>query len=164
MHWSKKNISDLIANQRACSSSTAAGAAIATVAGSSESGTKVTGATIDRLVASSGSTPAVRYDSCVVAGSGLFTGADGETCTFAIEYQTSEDGSTWSSATSLDSVVLTAATGALNVSLNSEEGLLLSDKDQYIRVNVTPTLSAASADLAVWSFTVILGGATPLPV
>lgn len=124
-----------------------------TVAGATEDNVKVTGETIDRM----------GYDSAVfvLTGSTVLTAA--KTCSVAVEYQDSADGSTWNTAVALQaSTVL--ATGAGTKDLLLELALNLRPLLRYVRFNVTLDLSNTSTDTAEWTAAAILGGKESLPV
>lgn len=134
---------------------TAAGAAIALVAGATEDGVKVTGTSINRRDSL----------SCVLSIMGLASLADTETLSLAVEYQQSADGSTWDTAVAMQAstVAATGSTGGTNETFAVELPLLLKGKKKYIRFNVTPAMSAATTDIAVWSASAILAGYDVLP-
>lgn len=128
-------------------------------AGGTGDNTQATGATIDR----------VGFGSAKVVVSYTATLAAAATMTLAVSRQTSEDGSTWATATVLQAATL-AATGDSGGS--TETGVVTFNESyevvaRYVRYLVTPNLSAANTDTALVATTVILGGAyngTSLPV
>lgn len=142
----------------ACSQIDASGDTIILTAGATEDGVKVTGQTIDRLYC----------DSCILTLAATATLANTKTLSFAAEYQTSSDGSTWDTAVSLQSStalltgdgVSTTFHGALELALK-----LGSDNTmkRYIRFNITPTMSATGTDTAIWAANCVLGGDDILP-
>ena len=157
----KTDVGSRIKGFQANAQATAAGVAVVLTAGATEDGVKVTGTTLDRA------TPGgVRYDSTALEVSGLATLAQDETLSFAVEYQDSADGSTWNTAVALQAstVAATGGTGGSNETVMVELDLDMSDLERYVRFNVTPAMSAASADTAVWSACAVFGGADILPV
>ena len=157
----KTDLGARIKGFHAASQVSAAGAATELVAGATEDGVKVTGSSLDRA------TPgAARYDSMSLELSGVATLAQDETLSFAVEYQDSADGSTWNTAVAMQAstVAATGGTGGSNESFVVELDLDMSDLSRYVRFNVTPACSAASADVAVWSAAAVFGGADILPV
>lgn len=134
---------------------TAAGAAIALVAGATEDGVKVNGLTINRLNAM----------SCELEITGVATLAATETLSMAVEYQESGDGTTWDTAVTLQAstVVATGQAGGSNEAVEVSLPLKLKPRKKYIRFNITPTMSASATDTAVWSATCVLAGFDVLP-
>lgn len=147
------NFKDVIANTQR----TAAGAAIALVAGATEDGVKVTGFTIDRKDFLGG-TLRIGYTASL---------ADTKTIAFAVERQTSADDLTWATATVVQAstVADTGTTGGTD-----ESGVVeVVDDDfdvepRYVRYNITPTMSATATDIAVWTATMSLYGTHKVPV
>lgn len=130
----------------------ACGASSAVAAGTGDA-TKVTGATVDRL----------GYGSAklVVAYKTSLTAA--KTLSFAVEYEESDDGSSWSSAVAIQASTV-AETGALTDEVDELTfDLDLAARKRYVRYNVTPDLSHTSTDTVVFAATVVLGGARSLP-
>lgn len=140
----------------ACGSQTAAGAAICTVAGATEDGTKVTGATIDRK----------GYGSLKLRTTFVATLTNTKTASFTVEEQQSSDGSTWDTATTVQAATV-VATGTATVAnfydVQDHGDIDLGAKKRYVRYNVTPALSATSADDLIWTTSVSLGGPDKVP-
>jgi hypothetical protein len=125
------------------------------VAGGAGDATKVTGTTINRKGAM----------SCTLVITGTATLQATKTQSFAVEYQTSTDGSTWATAVAMQAstVAATGDTGGSTETYAVELDLLLKGKPKYIRFNVTPDLDAADTDTAVWSAACVLGGYDTIP-
>jgi type IV secretory pathway TrbL component len=141
-----------ISNIGALIKTVACGAARVTAAGAGDN-TAVTGATIDRR----------GYGSAKVTVAYKTTLASAETLQFAIEYQESDDNSSWGTATALQAAT-TAKTGvATNAVGEVSHDLNLGGKKRYIRFNYTPNLSAGSTDTADTACVCTLGGARTLP-
>jgi hypothetical protein len=127
--------------------------AFSAVAAGTGDATAVTGATIDRK----------GYGSAkFIIGYKTSLTAD-KTLSFAAEYQESEDGSTWDTATALQASTVDKTGEVTNAVGEVEFNLDLSGKKRYIRFNFTPDLSHSGTDTAVGSAVVVLGGANELP-
>ena len=86
--------------------------------------------------------------------------ADTETLSLAVEVQESSDGSTWDAAEVIEAATIVKTADGAFTDLHTESYVInLGDRKQYFRVNVTPDLSAASTDVAVVQWSVVLGGA-----
>lgn len=128
-------------------------------AGGTGDNTKVTGATIDRQ----------GFGSAAVSINYLAALAQGATLSFAVEVQESDDGTTWGTATALQSAAI-AATGGTGGS--TEKGTVkvcdsYETRARYVRYNVTPDLSASGTDTLSFGVQAILGGnynGTSLPI
>jgi hypothetical protein len=129
------------------------GLASLTAAGTGDN-TAVTGATIDRR----------GYGSAHLVIQYKTTLTDTKTLAFAVEYQESDDGSTWDTATALQaSTVALTGSSSTNALGKVEFDVDLSLKKRYIRFNYTPDLNNSGTDTAVTSATCVLGGATTKP-
>ena len=137
----------------ASASQTAAGAPTTVVAGGTPDGTKVTGDTIDT---------AGLYASGIFQISYLTALASAETLSFAIEYQESDDNSSWDTAVAIQASTV-CATGSGNVGGVVQSDITLYDKKRYIRFNITPALSASSSDTAGYGAVLTAGGADYVP-
>lgn len=129
---------------------------IAITAAGTGDNTAVTGEKIDRQ----------DYQSCVLVIAGAADLQASETLTLkSIEYQESDDGSSWDTAVSIDSseVVATGGTGGSDETFLFQSKLNLRGKKRYIRFNFTPDLSASATDTAVAVAVVALGGKDVLP-
>lgn len=122
------------------------------------SGVAVTGATINRAGFMSG-----------VLGVG-FTArlAQAETLSLTVTREQSVDGTVWAAPETVhaSSVVATGGTGGSTVSgvLEVDQDFVHAEAKQYVRYNVTPTLSAPATDAASWGAVFVLGSASVLPV
>jgi hypothetical protein len=130
----------------------ACGAARVTAAGAGDN-TAVTGASIDRL----------GYESCKVTVAYKTTLGASETLQFAIEYQESDDNSSWGTATALQAATTAKTGSATNAVGEVSHDLNLGGKKRYIRFNYTPNLSAGASDTADTACVCTLGGARTLP-
>jgi len=139
----------------ACGQATAAGVAVVLTAAATEDNVKVTGQSIDRM----------GYQSCVLSLGCIATLAASETIAFAVEYQDSDDNSTWNTAVALQAstVLLTDSGSGSNLHGSLEIALSLKARARYIRFNVTPNMSASGTDTAVWYANAILAGPQKLP-
>jgi len=125
-----------------------------TAAGTGDA-TKVTGATVDRKSATDGSLA----DSALVATLFLAALADTETIAFAHEVQYSDDNSNWDDAVELEaSDVKATSSGGTNETGIVEFSINLRSQKRYMRVNVTPNLSASGTDTALFATIVALSG------
>ena len=85
--------------------------------------------------------------------------ADTETLSFTIDRQYSDDASSWDTAVEVQAtIVVETASGAQDL-----HGVLELDQDlsagkRYVRYNITPDLSAANTDTALFAATAVLGG------
>lgn len=130
------------------------------VAAGAGDATKVTGVSIDRAA------PGGKiYGSCVIAIAAEAVLAAGKTLAFALEYQTSDDGSSYDTA-----VVLQASTVLLTDSGSGStlQGILEFDLDltglkRFVRFNPTPDLNATGTDTAHWGAVCTLGAPNVLP-
>lgn len=126
----------------------------ATAAGSGDD-TKVTGNTIDLSGFRSG-TIAIPYSATL---------QQDETLSMAVEIQESDDGTSWDTAEELQASAVEATgdtggsteTGIVRIADNFE------GRKRYVRVNVTPDLSASGTDTAFWTAVLVQGGAEELP-
>jgi hypothetical protein len=129
-------------------------------AGATEDGTKVTGETINL---GQGLTRPMSGTLCITGVANL---AADETLTFAAELEESADGSAWDTAESItlaaSGVVLTGATTA-GATFDVNAAVKLKDRKQYIRFNITPTMSASGTDTATWAATFVGAGSQDIP-
>ena len=140
----------------ATASQTAAGAPTTVVAGGTPDGTKVTGDTIDT---------AGLYASGILQISYLAALANTKTLSFAIEYQESDDNSSWDTAVVVQAATV-CATGdgvSSNFAGMVQSDITLYDKKRYIRFNITPDLSASGTDTAGYGVVLTAGGADHVP-
>lgn len=154
----KTDLGNVVKVAKAGSQADSSGDTIILTAGATEDGVKVTGQTIDRK----------GYDSCVFALGYIATLANTKTISFAVEYQTSANGSSWDTAVALQASTVDATGDGVSTSFHGELEIPLklgsvSTMKRYIRFNVTPDLSNTSTDTAIWSSVCILGGANVLP-
>lgn len=148
------DIGNTVKADLANASATAAGAAIATVAGATEDGVEVEGETIDMR----------GYQSLKLCIPWLASLADAETFSLTVKEQQSSDDSAWDTATTtLALEVQATSSGGTNENGCREISIDCSGKKRYVRYNITPTLSAGSTDLAVWAAVAVKGGAEALP-
>lgn len=131
------------------------GAPIAITAGGTGDNTAVTGFTIDRQ----------DYDSVSFLILWVAALANTESLDLnSVEYQESDDGSSWDTAVSLqDDKTLATSSGGTNESGVEKIDLSLRGKKRYIRLNFTPDLSASGTDTAVLGAVAVLGGDRVLP-
>jgi hypothetical protein len=117
--------------------------------------TAVAGASIDRQ----------GYESGVYNVIYKTTLTNAKTLTLAAEYQESANNSDWDAAVDIVTAELLGAgtTGGSTITGVYEYDINLSEKKRYIKFNLTPTLSATSADVAIIGASVVLGGADKLP-
>lgn len=135
---------------------------LVTAAGTGDN-TKVTGATIDRF--NGGTTLAA---SMLIVTNYLAALDTDETISFTYEIEDSADNSTWTTAVALGAktVADTAAAAGNESGVQEASGsnavsalaVNLESYKRYVRVNVTPDLSRAGTDTAVWGTVAILGG------
>jgi len=129
-------------------------------AGATEDGVKVTGETIDL---GQGLTRPLSGTLCITGVANL---AATKTLTFAAELQESSDGSSWDTAESItlasSGLVLTGATTA-GATFDVNAAVKLKGRKQYIRFNVTPTLSNTESDTANWAGTFVGVGSQDIP-
>lgn len=125
--------------------------AFSAVAAGTGDNTEVTGNTVNRAtfgMPESGIIE-VRYKNTL---------GSSETLALTIKIQESADGSSWDTAETLVSAA-TVATGTVSaVSDNYKYKVKLSDRKQYVRLLVTPNLSASGTDTSVGAFGFVLGG------
>ena len=122
-------------------------------AGATEDGVKITGETVNRRDAM----------SCVLSIGGKAKLSSTKTISFAVEYQTSPDNSTWATAVAMQAATVAATYIAGTEEFEVDLPLSLKGKDKFIRFNVTPTMSHTSTDIAVWAAICHLGGFNTLP-
>jgi hypothetical protein len=141
------------------------------------SGEAATGLTVDR----------VGFQSAVVSVAWQAKLAPEETLSLAVTRQQSEDGATWDAAETVQASTIVATGAEVVESVEYDEGppvveavdfdpggfdgggtleldQPLGAVKQFVRYNVTPTLSAPDTDECEWGLTVTLGGADSLPV
>ncbi len=128
------------------------------LAASTGDGVKATGQTVDRK---SGTALAM---SAVIATGWFVDLTDTKSLSFAIEIQESANDSDWDAA----EVIQAATVAQLAVATTAYRGVVensldLMDRQRYFRINVTPELSAASADELTYHTTAILTGYNQIP-
>lgn len=135
-------------------------AMISTVAGSGDDATEQDGETIQRTAQTQGP-----FNSLKVVFPYSTTLADTKTLTLVANLQDSPDGSVWTDITgaTLASAVVETASGAQTLHGEVEINLDLTEVKDYVRAQITPTLSAASLDTAIVGAVFVFGGATILP-
>lgn len=145
-----KGIGDVLQNAQGL-------AMISTVAGSGDDGAEQDGETIQRSALTGGP-----FNSAHVVFPYSTTLADTKTLTLVANLQDSPAGSSWTDitgATFASAVVETADDPALTFHGNIEINLDLTNVEDYIRCQVTPTLSAANTDTAIVGCVFIFAGA-----
>ncbi len=145
-----------------CSASNNSGApSLVTAAGTGDN-TAVTGTSIDRFY--SGTTLA---SSALVVINYLAALDTDETISFTVTLQDSDDNSTWNTAVALGAkTVAHTGTGTNHSGVQEASGsnaisalaVNLESYGRYVRFNVTPDLSRAGTDTAVWGCVAILSG------
>lgn len=120
------------------------------VAGGAADGTEVTGVVIDRQSFGSGS----------VNIGAVATLTEAETLSLTVKISQSDDGSTFETATTIATLTgfLTGGAGGSTEMDVSQVGLNLEGYKRYIRIDVTPDLSASATDTAAYVVTAVLGG------
>ncbi len=130
------------------------GAFYALAAGSGDA-TAVTGSTVDRK----------GFGSAKLSLGYSTTLTEAATLTFAVEYQESDDDSSWDTAVVIQAATL-QETGGSGGSTNKgcwTYDIDLTGMKRYVRFNFTPNLSAGSTDVAKGALVCNLGGAAELP-
>lgn len=127
--------------------------AVSATAGGAGDNSAVTGASIDRL----------GYESCKLVIGYKTTLAASETLQFAVEYQESDDNSSWDTAVALQAATTAKTGAATNFHGDVEFDVDLGAKKRYIRFNFTPNMSAAGTDTAICMAVCVLGGSNVLP-
>lgn len=141
-----------ISNSGAFIKAVPCGGARVTAAGAGDA-TKVTGETIDREA----------YGSAKLSIAYKTTLGASATLTFAVERQESANGTDWDAAVVIQDAAI-AKTGAVTGFVGSVSfDMDFAGYKRYVRFNVTPDLSAGSADTADFQTVAILGGARALP-
>lgn len=157
------DLSGHITTHFACGSETSSNTHILTIAGATEDGVKVTGATIDRLNGTS------LAESAVVSTIYQTTLTAAKTLSFAYEIQESADNSTWDTAVALaTSTVAKTGAAADGKDVQGPDDIAalainLVGRKRYWRINVTPDLSHTSTDSCWWATMAIQGGYEQLP-
>ncbi len=117
-------------------------------------GVKVTGQTVDRKTSDGG-----LAHSMVLATGWFVDLTDTKSLAFAVELQESANDSDWDAAEVVQaSTVVQLATATIAYRGVLENAIDLMDRKRYIRFNITPELSAGSADEATYHSVAILGG------
>jgi len=130
----------------------ASGAPEVLTAGGAGDGVKIVGNTVDRFAQG-------WPQSALLVVQSYLNLADTETLSLAVEIQESADGSTWDTAEAIAaSTVVKTADGAFTDIHVESYTIHLGDRKRYIRLNVTPTLSAANTDVATVHGVLVLGG------
>jgi hypothetical protein len=127
-----------------------------TAAGTGDN-TKVTGETVDTYASGQ------RGESAILA---IFAHASltaTKVLTCAAEIQESEDGSSWDTAVSLFTAT-TVVSGTGEQFGQYEYGIKLKQRKRYIRVNVTPDLTAGATDTAAVLYGIVMGGCRQTPI
>lgn len=151
MSMQLRNIGDLIKAMRA-------GANIAATAGGSGDATEATGVIIDRNAIGTPSSAVLAIPFTATLGAGE---------TLSVTYSVQEgDASNLSDAATLKTATVVAATGGAGGS--TETGCLEIDLKtiaggRYIRVDITPDLSAANTDTAALASLLVFGGMDRVP-
>lgn len=127
------------------------------VAAGTGDNTKVTGEGIDCRGFGSG--------KIVVAYRAVFSATD--TLTLAVEVQESDDdgvADAYAGTTEVIQAATLAATGATDTKKGVVEfDIVLASRKRYVRVNVTPDLTAGATDTAEVITTLVMGGADVIP-
>jgi hypothetical protein len=147
----KRSSEEFITASIAGASTVSSAPNVITAAGAGDA-TKVTGETVDLL----------NYSSATLLIPWFVSLTADKTLTFAAEYQTSADASTWATAVELFAATTVAtATGASKgvVQTALDTGAL----PRYIRFNITPNLSHSGTDVAVYCAVVVKGGSNYVP-
>lgn len=124
--------------------------------------TEITGTSIDRFALGS------RYQSMDVLVQGNNTMASGETFTLTFNLQDSSDDSTFADfGTPFTAAIIQTAAGAAVTKEPFEQRLpsdiLLNNAKRYVRLQVTPNLSASGTDTGLISATMIFGAPETYP-
>lgn len=145
--------------------------AVQDVAASGTDAVAVTGQTIDTqisLTAKGGQSQNIigRAGAIKFVLSGQTTLANTKTLSVAVEYQTSDDGSTWNTAVALraSSVWKTADSSTTFYLDPLEYDLSLESMPRYFRGNFTPDLNASGTDTATLQLNAILAECSVNPI
>lgn len=131
----------------------ASGAPELLVAAGAGDNTAITGNTINRDTYG-------MPQSCLLVVSSYMNLADTETLSLAVEIQGSADGSSWDTATAIQTAtVVKTASGAYTDGFTTSYRVYLGNQKQYVRFNCTPNLSASGTDTGVVQGIAILAGA-----
>lgn len=151
------DVGDFLTGNDGCASANSGAPSLITAAGALDN-VKVTGQTVDRK-----SGTAIAYSAFIQTGY-LAALADTETISLAHEYQDSADDSTWNTAVAIEAATVKAtSSGGTNERGVDEHKLDLSSLYRYIRINVTPNLSASATDTCLFFTVVTLGGWSQVP-
>lgn len=151
------DVGDFLTGHDGCASANSGAPSLITAGGALDN-VKVTGQAVDRK---SGS--AISY-SAFIQTAYLAALSDTKSLTLAHEYQDSADNSTWNTAV----VIEAATTKATSDGGTNERGvdvhkLSLLALDRYVRVNVTPDLTATGTDTCLFFTVITLGGWSQVP-
>lgn len=149
----KTSLGDHTVVQFASCQQASGGDPVLLTAGATEDGVEIPGEAINRRDAM----------SCVLAIVGKAVLGSTETISFAVDYQESPDNSAWDTAVELQAATVAATYIAGTEEFEVDLPLSLKGKKKFIRFNITPTMSAGSADIAVWGAACHLGGYNTLP-
>ena len=127
-------------------------------AGATEDGVEVTGETIDL------GADLTRPMSGVLAVTGVTNLTAAKTLSIGAKIQESDDGSTWDTAEVLYAATVVKTGAAANgAAFQKAYPVKLKGRKQYVRFNITPTMSHTSTDTCVWAATLTGAGSQQLP-
>ncbi len=102
-------------------------------------------------------------DSAQLVVSGRTNCAASQTLKFTTKIAESDDGLSFGSDTTLENAVTYVVGAASPQNFCVRLDLAVKGRKRYIRIKLTPDLSAGSTDTAQWGACVILGGSDSLP-
>ena len=152
MIYPSQDVTGNVVGKFACASENSGAPSLVTAGGTGD-GVEVEGETLDRM------TGTALADSCVLEIGFLAALADTESVSFAVDYQESDDGSTWDTAVELQaSTAAATSSGGTNEFGVVDLGLNLRGLKRYVRFNVTCTMSAGATDTALFAAVAVFGG------
>ncbi|WP_338865171.1 hypothetical protein [Myxococcus stipitatus] len=118
----------------------------------------------DAVEVTSGAVDRNGFDSAQLLFTGATNCAAGQTLKATVKVAESEDGTTFGADETLANAVTVVAGGAAPQSFCFRVDLRVANRKRFLRMRLTPDLSAASTDTAQWGAALVLGGADEFPV
>lgn len=104
------------------------------------------------------------FDSAQLLFTGRTTCAAGQTLRATVKLAESEDGTAFGADETLATDETVVAGGAAPQSFCFRVDLRVANRKRFLRLKVTPDLSAVGTDTAQWGAALVLGGADEFPV
>ncbi|MCP3163330.1 hypothetical protein [Myxococcus qinghaiensis] len=127
-------------------------------------GALTAGGTGDAAEVTSGAVDRNGFDSAQLLLTGSTNCAAGQTLKATVKLAESEDGTAFGADETLANAVTVVAGGAAPQAFCLRVDLRVANRKRFLRMKVTPDLSAASTDTAQWGAALVLGGADEFPV